>query len=222
MSYDVEAELEAIHERVGRWAEDFARSPHFASLTPTQQNKAMAVIHYFTDYSSKHLGLSPEQWDPGGVTECCVEIMPRKITAEFPLFHSIAPVLSAFFTYLGEKSLLANAKALAETVTALRNDIVTAAEDPRCWGPAKSFAMEAMKAGVDPCDQGAMYGFMAKYNERILAQLEAKSHAPAPPPSAPLPTASQPPRHAQPKVGRNDPCPCGSAKKYKKCCGAAR
>jgi len=24
----------------------------------------------------------------------------------------------------------------------------------------------------------------------------------------------------QPKVGRNDPCPCGSGKKYKKCCGA--
>ncbi|UXY14384.1 UPF0149 family protein [Chitiniphilus purpureus] len=27
-------------------------------------------------------------------------------------------------------------------------------------------------------------------------------------------------RHAQPKVGRNDPCPCGSGQKYKKCHGA--
>ena len=26
-------------------------------------------------------------------------------------------------------------------------------------------------------------------------------------------------RRTQPKVGRNDPCPCGSGKKYKKCCG---
>jgi uncharacterized protein YecA (UPF0149 family) len=26
-------------------------------------------------------------------------------------------------------------------------------------------------------------------------------------------------KHDQPKVGRNDPCPCGSGKKYKKCCG---
>ncbi|MGD6540555.1 UPF0149 family protein, partial [Xanthomonas citri pv. citri] len=25
----------------------------------------------------------------------------------------------------------------------------------------------------------------------------------------------------QPKVGRNDPCPCGSGAKFKKCCGAA-
>jgi hypothetical protein len=26
-------------------------------------------------------------------------------------------------------------------------------------------------------------------------------------------------RRESPKVGRNDPCPCGSGKKYKKCCG---
>ncbi|UZP67210.1 preprotein translocase subunit SecA [Desulfovibrio mangrovi] len=29
----------------------------------------------------------------------------------------------------------------------------------------------------------------------------------------------QPARRDEPKVGRNDPCPCGSGKKYKKCCG---
>ena len=28
------------------------------------------------------------------------------------------------------------------------------------------------------------------------------------------------PRRVANKVGRNDPCPCGSGKKYKKCCGA--
>jgi uncharacterized protein len=29
-------------------------------------------------------------------------------------------------------------------------------------------------------------------------------------------------RHGAPKVGRNDPCPCGSGKKFKKCCAAAQ
>jgi hypothetical protein len=29
----------------------------------------------------------------------------------------------------------------------------------------------------------------------------------------------EPIRRTQPKVGRNDPCPCGSGKKFKKCCG---
>ena len=27
------------------------------------------------------------------------------------------------------------------------------------------------------------------------------------------------PVHVEKKVGRNDPCPCGSGKKYKNCCG---
>ncbi|MGH7364179.1 MAG: SEC-C metal-binding domain-containing protein, partial [Candidatus Methylomirabilales bacterium] len=42
----------------------------------------------------------------------------------------------------------------------------------------------------------------------------------------PAPTAASP-RAATPetpirlgKVGRNDPCPCGSGKKHKRCCGA--
>ncbi|WP_027369262.1 preprotein translocase subunit SecA [Desulfovermiculus halophilus] len=32
-------------------------------------------------------------------------------------------------------------------------------------------------------------------------------------------TNPEPFRRESPKVGRNDPCPCGSGKKYKKCCG---
>jgi len=29
-------------------------------------------------------------------------------------------------------------------------------------------------------------------------------------------------RRDEPKIGRNDPCPCGSGKKYKKCCGKGK
>ena len=39
-----------------------------------------------------------------------------------------------------------------------------------------------------------------------------------PPTAGRAPVATVPVRH-DPKVGRNDPCPCGSGKKYKKCCG---
>ncbi len=31
---------------------------------------------------------------------------------------------------------------------------------------------------------------------------------------------NQPPATRQPRVGRNEQCPCGSGKKYKRCCGA--
>jgi preprotein translocase subunit SecA len=32
--------------------------------------------------------------------------------------------------------------------------------------------------------------------------------------------SNQPYRRKERKVGRNEPCPCGSGRKYKKCCGA--
>ena len=44
---------------------------------------------------------------------------------------------------------------------------------------------------------------------------QSRSH-PAPPPDE---GSKQRPVTVAPKVGRNDPCPCGIGKKYKKCCG---
>ncbi|WP_409254330.1 SEC-C metal-binding domain-containing protein [Bacillus sp. SCS-153A] len=32
-------------------------------------------------------------------------------------------------------------------------------------------------------------------------------------------SAGSPQKKEAGKVGRNEPCPCGSGKKYKKCCG---
>ena len=39
-------------------------------------------------------------------------------------------------------------------------------------------------------------------------------------PPIPLGTLREPIKREEAKVGRNDPCPCGSGKKFKKCCGA--
>jgi hypothetical protein len=44
----------------------------------------------------------------------------------------------------------------------------------------------------------------------------APAREPLPPPADTVPQ----PYRAPLKVGRNDPCPCGSGKKYKKCCGS--
>jgi len=47
------------------------------------------------------------------------------------------------------------------------------------------------------------------------------SGQPAPGPAPAVPAGVRTVQRETPKVGRNDPCPCGSGKKYKKCCGAA-
>ncbi len=68
--------------------------------------------------------------------------------------------------------------------------------------------------------------------ERLFLVQAAKGEAPPPPPTSappPLrftlnrgdePTTPQTVQRPADKVGRNDPCPCGSGKKYKKCHGA--
>jgi preprotein translocase subunit SecA len=61
--------------------------------------------------------------------------------------------------------------------------------------------------------------------QQVSAMAAAKQQA-GMAPDATAPAAAPPPRPAAAptrpdgsKVGRNDPCPCGSGKKYKKCCG---
>jgi uncharacterized protein YecA (UPF0149 family) len=63
---------------------------------------------------------------------------------------------------------------------------------------AKTVFMAAQAEGVDPMDPQQMDGFIERWNER------------AAPPPVPLRST---------KVGRNQPCPCGSGKKFKRCCG---
>jgi len=56
----------------------------------------------------------------------------------------------------------------------------------------------------------------ANYVEQSAAS-ESASSAPQP---GQAPSVVEPIRNKGPKVGKNDPCPCGSGKKYKKCHGA--
>ncbi len=61
---------------------------------------------------------------------------------------------------------------------------------------------------------------MANYSHDDATGLAfAQAGGQAPPPSGPAPAGKRQPVRVT-KVGRNDPCPCGSGKKYKKCHGA--
>ncbi|MCL5280650.1 MAG: SEC-C metal-binding domain-containing protein [Planctomycetes bacterium] len=61
--------------------------------------------------------------------------------------------------------------------------------------------------------------------EAMLRELGLTTESPTPAPAdqpvprAPIPIESVPPK---PRVPRNAPCPCGSGRKYKKCCGRGR
>jgi hypothetical protein len=94
--------------------------------------------------------------------------------------------------------------------------------DPWHWGgEAEDFAvyMRGEKTWVeedspDWVDDAA--AFVKDHFFQPLAPLPKKSKKFAPPDEL----VNEPIVRDGPKIGRNDPCPCGSGKKYKKCCGA--
>lgn len=64
----------------------------------------------------------------------------------------------------------------------------------------------------DADDRGDRYHRKREEKERYTKQLPTDDEPELPPPVEPITSDKE-------KVGRNDPCPCGSGKKYKKCCG---
>ncbi len=159
-----EDESTAIHRRVEEWYDAFEKSPAFAALTESQQNKAGAIANYFTDHCHRHLDLAPAQWHCNAVRDCCLEILPRKVSAELSFFEAIAPVLGAFFRFLGDQSL----------------------------HPTKTLVMAAHEAGVNIGDQAEFNAFIAAYNIALASRFKSSDPPPAAPPSSGNPYASCP------------------------------
>ncbi len=213
-----ELEREAVHQQVGGWFDEFIKSAQYETLTEIQRNEAPGIVRFVTEYSHGYLGLAPKNWNGASLRECCVELMPQKMTAELAFFKAVAPVLAAFFNFVAEKGCLSQGRDLAITAAKLDKEIVAASQNKSNWGFAKSFMMAAEEAGIDVCDQQALHRFMLVYNARRLAQLSGPPPTRVPPMPA-LPAPAPPVHRSHPKTGRNDPCPCGSGKKFKKCCG---
>ena len=110
-----------------------------------------------------------------------------------------------------------------------------ASRDPKLEYQREGYALfEEMNARIDTQALEIVFKFALPQPRASELPREA---APAPRPLAAPRSALGPLRQAPPgpaaaaggrpgaapvaKVGRNDPCPCGSGKKYKKCCGAA-
>ncbi len=86
---------------------------------------------------------------------------------------------------------------------------------------------QAMKERTEDTVLKTLYRVQPVSEEQVLEQQRQRAARPAPrmqfsaPPKTSAPAAPAAARKDD-KVGRNDPCPCGSGKKYKKCHGATQ
>ncbi len=77
-----ENDVDAVVDRVGIWFEQFSKSLAFDQLTAEQKSWAGNVVENFTQYAFDYCGQPPEGWTRSGVRECCLDVMPRKVSAE--------------------------------------------------------------------------------------------------------------------------------------------
>ncbi len=195
-----------IRQQIHSWGEKFVESEYFEKLTEEQKDNNVFVVTMFADYMYTHIGQSPEEWDVEGLEECCLEILPRKISADESYYRCITPALSAYLGFLGEKGYLNGTESLIASLKMIDKQMIENARNPANWGIAKSFTMRAKDAGVDTHNEKELYKYITDYNEQLAKEREITERKP----------------QKSEKIGRNDPCPCGSGKKYKKCCGKVK
>lgn len=203
MEDEYSREEERNQDKIGEWINIFYKSSQSKRLSEEQKHEAGAIISMFAHYMFGYFDSRVGEWDTDDVEECCLEVMPIKVTAEMQFFSSIEPVLSAFFNFIEEKKFIANGQILANKINGLGSKIVEVSSNPRNWGPAKSLVMSAKAAGVDITNSKDLNAYINFYNMQQLSGKDMNCNAGT---------------KEWNKTGRNDPCPCNSGKKFKKCC----
>jgi len=160
------------------------------------------VLAFFTRLFEGDLARTPgEVW--GELALCCAhlyltELRPA-ITQAFA--EDLAPEGFINESDVDEVFAMPQEEAIDNALGGESPFIVEPADELRdwaCFGDTHDFLFGDALTGDDFVDSGGSW------------------LPPAPRDSAPAP---EPIRREEPKIGRNDPCPCGSGKKYKKCCG---
>jgi uncharacterized protein len=72
--------------------------------------------------------------------------------------------------------------------------------------------------GIPPDEEDRVMEEAAEFIPACVAAIDAYWRAKRQRPAS-MPLTAGPPSQPSSKIGRNDPCPCGSSKKFKKCCG---
>ncbi len=81
-------------------------------------------------------------------------------------------------------------------------------------------SLEAMETFLASIPQAYVHDEFSGMDAALAAAAGGAASGAAGAASGGAESGAVPVRRKVPKVGRNDPCPCGSGKKYKKCCGA--
>lgn len=190
---------------IKKYTKDFSVSPEFLNLPNHLKAEATQDVETFLEFLFNYELDNLKEIKPHNIKTVLTQIFPRKVSAEAEEFRNFIPVLVSFFEFLEVKGVIKDTPALIKAVKDSEEEMLKNAKNPEYFGMAKSLVMQMRKDGIDFEDKEAVDRWIFNYNQRQTAAPEELQ-------------GTVPFSKTGPDVGRNDPCPCGSGKKYKKCC----
>jgi len=163
------------------------------------------------EFGISYLGETVDEMTLGSVREFVLEHIPRKFSVDADVAPAVVGELALFWQFLDRVYQLPAAKSIVEWLESdgLAEELKAELSNPANYGMAKSMFMLGRKSGYDMTTEAGIAQFMEVYN-RSLSSPGGDQGA-----DGPAVARGQ-------RVGRNQPCPCGSGKKFKKCCGGRR
>ncbi len=195
-----EEDFSVMKERIASLFEKFKGTSRYRNFNNREKEEAEFIITVFSEMMYNYFLLLPENWESRAVSKCCTFILPGKVMGGDEFFGSVEPVLRAFMLFGYEEGIIPLGKSIAEEIAGIGEAILEASYDPSTWGAGKALLKEAEGEGVDLGDESELKDYIE--NRQFNAGRDKK-----------------PDLKLVKKTGRNEPCPCGSGKKYKKCCG---
>ena len=172
--------------------EDFANSNYFEQLSSNEQNECGFLLSVFFDYCYSYCLVGPGKLSKEVIDEMMLDVLPRKISADKNVFEAFSLVMDKFLRWCEDKKYMTRTEAIRNHIHGLADTMISHSQNPKKWGMAKSMVM------------GSTFNF--NRDDYELNGLNDNS------------SQVTPYRREQAKIGRNDACPCGSGKKFKKCC----
>lgn len=194
--------FKSVKETAAVYVDEFKKTSLYMKLKHKEKDDAESIITGFSEMMYNFFLITPVNWNARRVVECLTEIMPAKVMADDEYFMSVEPVMTAFMKFCADKGYVADGNNIVRRLHGITDRIMDEAQDEDHWGFGKSLLKEAESKGIDFTDKKQLESFIKEYNKEKGGLYQSGIAKKAD------------------KPGRNDPCPCGSGKKYKKCCGA--
>lgn len=201
---DGECDSDAEQEYYERAQEAFSSSREGEQVV--RRYGSLGWYQSLLEFGIAYRGEIVDEMTSFSVQEFIQDHVPRKVSTAPKSAGAIIGELIAFWEFLDRVHELPAAKSILEwlktdgRVADLEGDLSESSN----FGIAKSLFTMGDKAGFDMTSEAGINSFMQAYNQSL---------SPGYSPPAPI--------KRDVRVGRNDPCPCGSGKKFKKCCGGS-